>query len=88
MRFVFFGPLRQLAGTPSVVLAQERAQPLRDLMDPLHQRLGALLPYGKASTDVQILANLSFFRGNRAIGLDVRIDPDDTIQVVLPSTGG
>jgi molybdopterin converting factor small subunit len=88
MHFVFFGPLRRVAGMDAMALPLARPRPLRDLMGPLHDRLGALLPYGEASTDVQILANLSFFRDNRAIGLDARIEPGDTVQVVLPATGG
>ena len=88
MRFTFLGPLRRIAGTPSLALALDRPRPLRDLVGPLSKTLGSLLPYGFGSTDVQILANLSFFRDNRAVGLDEQIETDDTVQVVLPATGG
>lgn len=89
MQFTFFGPLKKIAGRDRLQIAQNQALPLRTLaIDHLSGCLGETFPYGKATTDVQLLANLMFYRKKKVLKLDDLIDADDTVMVVLAIAGG
>lgn len=87
MRFELFGALRHMAG-PDIEVATVEPVQLGDLLEPLAERLGRLVPYGPETTEAQLLSNLSFFRGGRMLRLADRIEADDIITVILPATGG
>ena len=87
MNFKFFGSLKSIAGE-QLEIELEYPVTLRGLLRSLPDQLGRLIPYGEETTDAQLLANLSFFRGNQMVRIDDQIETDDTILVILPPTGG
>ncbi|MDW7772840.1 MAG: hypothetical protein SCH71_08125 [Desulfobulbaceae bacterium] len=87
IRFELFGTLEHLTG-PNFEIVVEGPVLLRDLLGPLADRLGQLVPYGTETTEAQLLSNLSFFMGRKMLRMEDRIDADNTITVVLPATGG
>ena len=87
MNFKFFGSLKSIAGE-QIEIELEQPSTLRELLSALPAQLGRLIPYGEKTTDAQLLANLSFFKGNQLMRIDDPIETDDTILVLLPPTGG
>ena len=87
MNFKFFGSLKSIAGE-QLEIELEHPVTLRELLRALPDQLSRLIPYGEKTTDAQLLANLSFFRGNQMLRIDDPIETDDTILVLLPPTGG
>lgn len=89
MRFVFFGPLKKIAGRDGLTVDGEETASLRMLaLDHLSGHLGNIFPYGKTTTDVQLLANLSFYREGKILRLDDLIQTEDTVMVMLAIAGG
>ena len=87
MYFKFFGSLKSIAGD-QLEIELDHLVTLRELLGALPDQVGRLIPYGERTTDAQLLANLSFFRGNQLLHIDDPIEADDTILVLLPPTGG
>ncbi len=87
MNFKFFGSLKSIAGE-QLEIELEHPATLRELLGSLPEPLGRLIPYGEKTTDAQLLANLSFFKGSRLMRIDDPVETDDTILVILPPTGG
>ena len=87
MLFKFFGSLKAMAGE-QLEVELEHPVTLRELLASLPEQLGPFIPYGEKTTDAQLLANLSFFRGSHLLRIDEKIETDDTILVFLPATGG
>ena len=87
MTFKFFGSLKSIVGE-QLEIELEHPVTLRELLRALPDQLSRLIPYGEKTTDAQLLANLSFFRGNQLLRIDDPIETDDTILVLLPPTGG
>jgi hypothetical protein len=88
MEFIFDGSLKRIAQTDCLTIAIESLVPLKNLLERLEKSLGSLVPYGAETTDVQLLANLSFFKGNKMLHIEDEIEPADQILVFLPATGG
>lgn len=87
MRFQFFGPLKEIAGEYREVDLEAPVR-LKELTGLLAEWLGAFVPYGRETTEPQLMANLSFFRHNTILRINDRIEPEDVILVFLPPTGG
>jgi hypothetical protein len=87
VHFKFFGSLKSIAGE-QLEIELKHPVTLRELLRLLPDQLDHLIPYGEKTTDAQLLANLSFFRGNQMVRTDDSIETDDTILVYLPATGG
>ena len=87
MIFKLSGPLGRMAGE-ELDVELDKPTPLKDLLGTLSTRMGALIPYGEKTTEAQLMANLSFFRGNKLIRLEDLIGVEDIILVLLPATGG
>ncbi len=67
----------------------EKTVSLRGLaLEHLSGPLGNIFPYGKATIDVQLLANLSFYREGKVLKLDDIIQAEDTVMVMLAIAGG
>ena len=89
MQFTFFGPLKKIAGRDGLKVEHDGTVSLRTLaLDHLPDHLGHIFPYGKATTDVQLLANLSFYREKKILKLDDLITANDSVMVVLAIAGG
>jgi hypothetical protein len=88
MEFIFNGSLKNIAKMDRVSISIDRPVPLKDLLGQLVKYLGSLVPYGAETTDAQLLANLSFFKGNQMLRIKDEIEPADQIMVLLPATGG
>lgn len=89
MQFTFFGPLKKIAGRDGLIVDHDDAVSLRTLvLDHLPEHLGNIFPYGKETTDVQLLANLSFYRAKKSLKLDDLITANDSVMVVLAIAGG
>jgi hypothetical protein len=89
MQFTFFGPLKTIAGRDGLRVDHDDVVSLRTLaLDHLPEHLGNIFPYGKATTDVQLRANLSFYREGKSLKLDDLVRAEDTVMVMLAIAGG
>jgi hypothetical protein len=88
MEFIFEGCLKNIAKKDSARMSIKSPVPLKNLLGPLKEDLGDLIPYGASTTDTQLLSNLAFYRSNRMLHIDDLIGLEDEILVLLPATGG
>ena len=83
----FFGPFAQLAAKESL-LELEGPITLKELIARLSDRFRGFEAYAGAAEDTELAAYVIFIRNGRHLKLTDRITDEDTIEVVLPATGG
>jgi molybdopterin converting factor small subunit len=83
----FFGPFAKLA-TKESQLKLEDPITLRELIDRLSSRFSGFAAYAGAADDTELSAYVIFIRNGRYLKLADQIADEDTIDVVLPATGG
>lgn len=83
----FYGPFRELAGD-QITVDLRGENTLRDLLCILSQRIEGLLPFSGTINDTDLSAHVMFIRKGRFLRLNHQLDNSDTIDVVLPATGG
>ncbi len=87
MFLFFFGPFEKLAGN-NMSLALERPVTLRELIAELARRLPDFKRFAQMDTDQEISAHISFLSQGKLLRLDDQVHDQDTVQVLLPVTGG
>ena len=83
----FFGPFAALAAKESQ-LKLEVPITLRELIDRLSSRFSGFKAYAGAEDDTELSAYVIFIRNGRHLKLTDNIADEDTVEVVLPATGG
>ncbi len=83
----FFGPFAALAAKESHLKLEDPIT-LRELIDRLSRRFSGLERYAAAADDTALSAYVIFIRNGRHLKLADRIGDEDTVEVVLPATGG
>ena len=87
MRIHFFGPFARLAAKEGR-LKLEGPITLRELIHRLSDRFQGFEAYAGAADDTELSAYVIFIRNGRHLKLTDRVTDEDTIEVVLPATGG
>lgn len=83
----FYAPFDRLVGREARVELEEPLS-LRDLLIRLRERHPGLAPYIHEDRDHAISAYVSFLREGKPVALDDLVEDRDTIEVLLPATGG
>ena len=83
----FFGPFARLAAKESHLKLEDPIT-LRELIERLSSRFNGFEAYAGAADDTELSAYVIFIRKGRHLKLADRIADEDTIEVVLPATGG
>lgn len=83
----FYGPFSKIAGKERR-LDLEAPITLRALIERLAEAVPGLAPYAEERSDTALAAHVMFIRKGRNLRLSDRLEDGDTLQVVLPSTGG
>ena len=88
MKIRFFGPFADAIGKEAVIdLKQDTA--FRDIIDMLRDRYDVLSPYlSDVKSDEELSYRIVFLKKGMPLKLDETVRNDDTIQVLLPVTGG
>lgn len=87
MRIHFLGPFAGLAGGQ---MEWDLPAPLtlRELIAQLATRHTGFARYAALDSDADLSAHICFLREGRALKLADRLQDEDTLQVLLPVTGG
>jgi molybdopterin converting factor small subunit len=83
----FFGPFDKVLGKEAQ-LELEKAITLKALIGRLASRYSDFVPYSAHKTDADLMAQMMFVKDGKPLKLDDLVDDGDTVQVVLPVTGG
>ena len=83
----FFGPFANLAQKESRMKLEDPVT-LRELIDRLSSRFSGFETYARAKDDTELSAYIIFIRNGRYLKLTDRVTDEDTVEVVLPATGG
>ncbi len=87
MRFLFGEPFNKVAGKELEFPLSSPAT-LRELIERYPPDLIKMVHRDHSVSDVELSAHVMFFNKTRLLRLDDMIDNDETVQVVLPATGG
>ena len=82
-----FGPFEKLAGK-EITLELERPMTLRELIGRLSTRFPGFALYAEKTNDAELSAHVAFVKDGRVLKLEDRVEKGDTLQVLLPVTGG
>jgi molybdopterin converting factor small subunit len=83
----FFGPFVKLASKESRMKLEDPIT-LRELIGRLSSRFSGFEAYAHAADDTELSAYVVFIRNGQYLKLTDRVTDGDTIEVVLPATGG
>jgi hypothetical protein len=87
MRFLFSDPFIKVAGK-ELEFPISGPVALRALIGRFPPDLIKMIRHDPSVSDVELWAHVMFFNEVRLLRLDDMIDNDETIQVLLPATGG
>jgi hypothetical protein len=82
-----YGPFEKLGGK-EIVFRFDGAMTLRALIRSLSETYEGFLPYAEKKTDAELSAQIAFVRAGRYLRLEDRVEDADTLDVLLPVTGG
>jgi hypothetical protein len=87
MRFLFSNSFIKLAGK-ELEFSISSPVPLRTLIGRFPPDLIKMIHHDHSVSDVELWAHVMFFNKTRLLRLDDMIDNEETIEVLLPATGG
>jgi len=83
----FFGPFEKLVGK-EVHINLTRKSSLSSVISLLRDQYAGLTPYLEYRGDADLSYHIMFVKDGRPLKLDDRLCDHDTLQVLLPVTGG
>jgi hypothetical protein len=87
MRIRFHGPFESLAEKEARIDLDHPVS-VRELLDLICRRYGAMSRYAGIRTDADLSAHLVFLRDGQFLRLSDPVEDGDLIQILLPATGG
>jgi hypothetical protein len=87
MRIRFHGPFESLAGREAQIELYD-PMPVRETLGLLAVRYEGMARYAEMKTDVDLSAHLVFIRAGIPLKLSDIVHDHDTLDVLLPATGG
>lgn len=87
MLIKFFAPFDRIVGR-EVEMEIRDPLPLRALLGLLRERFPGLGPYMEEETDAGLSAYIFFVRDGKPLKLDDMVRDGDTLNALLPVTGG
>ena len=87
MRIYFFGPFKVMFGREMELEFQGNLS-LREFIDLFASRHKGFASIASFDKDSSLSAHICFLRRGRLLKLDDRLQNEDTLQVLLPVSGG
>lgn len=83
----FFGPFDRIVGREIEMKLREPVS-LRTLLGKLRESYPGMAPYVYEDTDAGLSAHIFFVRDGKPVRLDDIVKDEDTLNALLPITGG